>query len=227
MTLSWHDRQTEEQRLEQLATGRRRFEERAHQIAESYEGRRTIQASMVREMLDLLEDRVTEVEQQHADRLAGLQAAHLAQVTLLEERVETYKARSQQLGAALEEKRTLREARERAGEEVQVTIDRSLGGWTVADLEEVAYRLRCGGAVDDTPVKVTDWAASALVPAPDLVRLDRPALPERPVPPERWDPLHDPVVPEGGTLSVRSVVLGGGVLAALLLVLDVVRRVIA
>jgi hypothetical protein len=94
----------------------------------------------------------------------------------------------------LTEDRKLQEARQAEGDEVRVRIDRALGGWTVADLEEVAYRLRCGGAADDTLIKWAEYSVSALVPAPDLVTLSRPrpvvpAITYVPAPPETHPPM--------------------------------------
>lgn len=61
------------------------------------------------------------------------------------------------------------------------------GGWLLKDLEEIAYRLRLGGAVDTTVVEVWEYGIEAKVPAPDMVHLDPPAAEPQTAPERvRW-----------------------------------------
>jgi hypothetical protein len=142
-------------------------------LRSKYRDKRTIGWQLLDDCIQLVESTVAENDAYQAGRLDETQADN----ERLREHLASARAQVKKLADELSEKRTLREERERQGDEVKVSIDRSLKGWQVSDLEEIAYRLRCGGAVDETPVKVTDYTASALVPAPDLVRLERPSHP--------------------------------------------------
>lgn len=154
-----------------LDDARRSYDERLTGLLSEFSTRRSVQAQMVREVAELAAGRVAEVEAFHAAQAA----AQAEQLERIQERERALHAQVAALHRQLDEKRSLREERDEQGEEVQVRIARSLGGaWRVGDLEEIAYRLRCGGAVDDTAVKVTEHTATALVPAPDLVPLSRP-----------------------------------------------------
>jgi hypothetical protein len=90
---------------------------------------------------------------------------------------DTLKRRIDQLEGWRELKETRSSAAKVTGYEDPGQVHVALGRegpnrtWTVADLEEVAYRLRCGGAVDDTPVSGVLNTISATVPAPNLVHL--------------------------------------------------------
>lgn len=86
------------------------------------------------------------------------------------------------LREVLADKRALQEEREREGDDVKVSIDRGVGGWTVADIEEIAYRLRGGGAVDDTPVHLSTTRVVSHVPDPNVVTLGGGQEVERPHP---------------------------------------------
>ena len=190
-------------------------------LLEEYAGRRSVAAELVRQVADLAVGHAAEADRRADQRVETLTAGHAAVIERLEERTEIYKTLVEQLKTTLTEKRTLLEERAQQGEEVKVTIGRSLGGWQVADLEEVAYRLRCGGAFDETPVKVTDWTASALVPAPNLVPLTRPD--RTPQPQHRPEPLPDPEVPDGGgAIHWGRVLVAALVVAYLVLALVVV-----
>ena len=93
----------------------------------------------------------------------------------LTKQIETLREHRDMLQRQIDKKRTIAETRSQEGEQVRVQIGREgWNGWQIADIEEIAYRLRCGGAVDETPLKINDREASALVPAPDLVKLESP-----------------------------------------------------
>lgn len=152
------------------------FANRLEVTLRNYADRRTIQAHMIRDVAELAYGYVDE-------QLAAPQAERDAQVQRLvgvierlERRTEIYQTRTKQLERALSEKRTIREEREAARQdaETDVTISNGYGGWTVAGLEEIAYRLRSGGAVDDTPVEIDKSRAVASVPAPNMVTLTAP-----------------------------------------------------
>lgn len=200
------------------AEAARTYDLRLTGLLEEYTGRRSASAEVVRQVADIAVGYATEADRRAEQAVADAATAHAAIVERLEDQATAQRDQIARLTDLLEEKRKLREAREKAGEEVQVTIDRTLGGWTVADLEEIAYRLRCGGAIDDTTVKLTDYTATALVPAPDLVRLDRPTPTRQP------DPRPAPATPETTTttatrLNVVGVVALLGVLATLVTLL--------
>lgn len=67
---------------------------------------------------------------------------------------------------------SLFETRAKSGDLVKVKMDKHRDQWTVADIEEVAYRLRMGGATDDSPVKLESGYMLGLVPDATLVKLD-------------------------------------------------------
>lgn len=144
-----------------------------------YSNRRTIAYAMLDEVYALANEAIALAEAKAEARADGRIAELERQREREQSYLETYRTRVRQLEDEVAEKRRLREEREQSGDEVQVHIGRSLGGsWLVSDLEEIAYRLRCGGATDDTPVKVTEYTATAKVVAPELVPLSRPS--ERP-----------------------------------------------
>lgn len=87
---------------------------------------------------------------------------------------EEFRVNNEALREANEQRRVLREARKRDGSDVEVTIDREYGSfWTIADIEEIAYRLRAAGGTDDTEVKSTTRTFSASVPDPNVVTLGK------------------------------------------------------
>lgn len=95
---------------------------------------------------------------------------------------EKFRVNNEALREAAREKRVLREARKRDGSDVEVTIGREYdSSWTIADLEEIAYRLRAAGGTDDTEVKSTTQTFTASVPDPNVVTLGKREV-ERPHP---------------------------------------------
>lgn len=156
--------------------------ERLAEWRQTYTDRRTIPWEMLKAAEAILEWGVRD-----AERSANV-AVHRAEAKLEEAHAETERVRESltsnietlrkhrdMLQRQIDEKRTIAETRSKEGDEVRVQIARpDWKGWQIADLEEIAYRLRCGGAVDETPVKIDSREASALVPAPDLVKLESP-----------------------------------------------------
>lgn len=67
---------------------------------------------------------------------------------------------------------SLFETRTKSGDLVKVKMDKHRDQWTVADIEEVAYRLRMGGATDDSPIKLESGYMIGLVPDATMVKLD-------------------------------------------------------
>lgn len=153
---------------------------------ESYTGRRTVPEQMVRELESIVEtafwvqrsnheDELRRVRQECHEDLRKELAKKRSEITRLQglcdsrrETIETQQKTLEAYQAPLKEKRKLDE------DTVRITIDQRLGGWEVGDLEDIAYRLRSGGATDHTPI---DWQTSAIhcnVPAPNLVPLHRP-----------------------------------------------------
>lgn len=65
----------------------------------------------------------------------------------------------------------LREYRTQDGVSAKVAFSLP-GHWQVSHLEEIAYRLRCGGATDDSPVKIDNGQIRGWVPDASVVRLD-------------------------------------------------------
>lgn len=172
------------------------FEARLARALEEHAGSRTIKAQLVRDVAELALGRVAELQAQHAIALEAQAAAHAAALERVEKSRDEWRELCQSANERLDERRTIRQELEQsAGDtDARVTITNGYVGWTVAGLEEIAYRLRTGGAGDDTPVEVDKARAVAMVPAPNLVQLD--ASPK--AVPHLAPPLPNPVVAEGG-----------------------------
>lgn len=149
------------------------FTAKLERLLGDYAERRTIQAHMIRDVAKLAYGHI-------AEQLAQPQTERDAQVAKLEGVIERLEKRYAERGdtirrldAALEEKRSIHEARSKADDDqVEVTFTNGYKGWTVEQLEEIAYRLRLGGATDDTRVDITAHSAKGLVVDPTLVQLD-------------------------------------------------------
>lgn len=161
------------------------FEARLARTLEEHAGSRTIRAQMIRDVAELALGRVAELQaqhaaeldalaQRHAGALEGQAFTHEARVARLEKDRDDWQQLCQSAQKRLDEKRTIRQELEQAAgaDDCKVIIATDYHGWTVAGLEEIAYRLRTGGAGDDTPVDVRGSRAVAMVPAPNLVQLD-------------------------------------------------------
>ncbi len=157
------------------------IEQRLADWRASYTDRRTIPRQMVDEADLLIRTAVRAAQYASTVALEQQRVAHQEEVTRLERSLdlarrtaaEAHRIRTEH-EALVAEKVRLREEREQDGEEVTVKMTRTLGGWVLGDLEEIAYRLRCGGAVDDTALEWRQHTISANVPAPNLVPLVRP-----------------------------------------------------
>lgn len=155
-------------------------------LRRTYGDRRGLVPEMLARAEDLMEKSIEHERAAMSGRIEQAQAEADRAVERAEAKAERYRElqqkaleNSQTLSDLLDEKRTLRDERQRDGEEVKVTIGRDYRGWWLKDLEEVAYRLRMGGAVDDTPIEVGEYSIRANVPDPNMVSL---AAPERPKP---------------------------------------------
>lgn len=191
----------------QLATVRT-FAEQLDDAVAFYEGRRTVQAEAVRRVVEVARAALAESQTAADQYLAGVKATHTEETAWLRAHIEQERARAD---GYLELKR-LKESHEQHGPnaDATVTIRAGLGGWQLSHLEEIAYRLRCGGGEDETPIEVTKHVVTAHLPAPSLVPLDRPGAVPRV--PERPSPLSDPVRPELG-LRLQPAVFVGVVVA--------------
>lgn len=123
-----------------------------------YENRRTVPAEMIQALEDIVDA-----------ALKTQRVEHMVEVARVQQTAHTFMAALEKRDEELKETRHLSE-----DHEVKVVIQQRAGGWRLADLEEVAYRLRCGGGTDDTPVKWQEYSISARVVAPNLVSLERP-----------------------------------------------------
>jgi len=165
--------------------------EQLHAFRERYTNRRTVPWALLSDAEKLVAAAAAYHRDRYNTTLAALRNEHDRETSKYRSQIEAQQETIATQERLLKEKRTLNEARRAAeNEHVEVTI-RSDGyeDWCVADLEEIAFRLRCGGATDETHVSMASNRAIALVPVPDLVRLDRPRPPE---PPDRPDPLPYP-----------------------------------
>lgn len=145
------------------------------QLRMAYPNARSTTRQVVEQAIKLADELVHDAEVAAEARADGRIEQAERQVEQHRHTADVLRTRTRQLEEQLAEKRRLYEERQESGEEVQVKIGRSLGGsWTIGDLEEIIYRLRCGGGTDDTPVTVNDYTATAKVVAPNLVPLVRP-----------------------------------------------------
>lgn len=156
------------------------------EIQGRYRDKRSVAYRLLGEVLEVARSAVAEAEGRADGRIVEVERYHQSTKDLadvLRRRV-----------AQLEDQRRLVDDRfEHGPDAAQVSIRHALNdgqGWTVAELEEVAYRVRTGGGTDETRVKVTDSHAVAVVPAPYMVDLS--------IGPSRPAGLPDPVVPDHG-----------------------------
>lgn len=224
--MSWHNEHTERERLAKMADGRTATAEKLEALRDRYTNRRSIAWQFVEETLALVEQRSEELELAYttaseAEREAT-KRAHRDEVVRLEKSRDEWKTMCQTAHEHLDERRTIRQELEQAAgaDDSKVTISNGYVGWTVAGLEEVAYRLRTGGAIDETPVDVEKSRAVAMVPAPNLVQLD--ASPK--AVPQRAAPAANPVVPDGGISFATALQVAAAV--ALVLIVLLVKLVI-
>lgn len=171
------------------------YRDQLQQIRGRYDGRRTVQRDMLDDALRLVDAEVRLRAEQlagdalisaarHATELATIRDQHDRQVNRLQERADRAEGRVREL----EEMRTnLRESQETLDDGVLVKIaaprgakwDGSEGNyprpWTLGELDTVAYRLRLGGATDDTEVRFKHDHTEATIPFPELV-IDPPRI---------------------------------------------------
>lgn len=171
------------------------FDARLKRCVEGYAGRRTIHADMVRNIAELaygyVAERLAAADQEQTVEREAQVAKFEGVIERLEKHLATVREQRDFYQQRCDEKRTIREEREaaRGDGDTQVTISTGYEGWTVAMLEEIAYRLRSGGAVDDTPVDLDNRRAIADVPAPNTVTLEAPS--REPEPTRLDSPTHD------------------------------------
>lgn len=174
----------------------------AEQLAEWRE-RFTNRRTVPWEMLELAEAMIRAAAEHHRHQyevaLATLREEHAARVEVLQSTIDGQSSTIDSLKRQAEERRSLNEARRDAGDgdaEVTIRRDDHLKAWRLSDLEEIAFRLRCGGATDDTPVDMASNRAIAVVPVPNLVTLEH-----RPTQRE-LQPVSAPPPPVGRRLSL-------------------------
>ena len=196
-------------------------------IRDRYSNKRTLGYQLVNDCVELAERAIADAQREAEARADGRILEVDRQLERLCEDRDQWRKHYEQVQRALSEKRTIREEREAARRDgdTDVTISNGYVGWTVAGLEEIAYRLRCGGAEDSTPVEVDKSRAKASVPAPNLVTLDF-----RPAPEPRYEPLAEPVEDDSPPrwLVAVNAVLGSRlmVLACVLFTLAAIVRVV-
>ena len=201
------------------------YAERLEHWRTTYYDRRTVPYEMLQQAQQIIEWGVRDAERSANVAVIRVESK-LEEARFETERVresmtkqiETLREHRDMLQRQIDKKRTLAETRSQEGEQVRVQIGREgWNGWQIADIEEIAYRLRCGGAVDETPLKINDREASALVPAPDLVKLESP---RHVTPAEKVAAILNPPRPAKTRMSwtTRMLILGSasGAIGALL-----------
>lgn len=159
------------------------YRDQLEQLRNRYSDRRTITAQFVGETLDLFEAAVTDLQTEHVARMAEAERQHGIHLARSEDRTARAEKRVGDLEAA---RLAIRQSHETidAGVLVKITAPRghySSGEeskyarpWTLAELEDIAYRLRLGGGVDETEVRFQHDHTEATIPFPELV-LDSPS----------------------------------------------------
>lgn len=179
-----------------------------------YTGRRTVPHELLVEAEALVEAGVAQAAAFYAGQLVtSQQMLTAAQDSLERAREEAERLRGER---ALHESR--RPAQRPTGFEeeglVELTVARGVPGWTVGDLEEAAFRLRCAGGTDDTRVDMSNTAAVAIVPSPSSIPLT--VAPQRPT----TLIVHAPEYGSGAGWRIpKAVALAIMITAALLLVI--------
>ncbi|WP_067428494.1 hypothetical protein [Nocardioides jensenii] len=197
---------------------------------ERFANRRTVPWEMFRAAEDLVRGsaeyhriQLDVSREEHQAEITRLREEHEKRMDVLRSTLEAQRSTNNLLEQQAQERRSLYEARRSTGPEgAEVTIRRDdyLKSWRLQDLEEIAFRLRCGGATDDTAVDMASNRAVAVVPAPNMVTLEH-----RPAPPERRAPLTIPSAPRpepAGTLRLRHMLAAASLLLTALVTLMVV-----
>jgi hypothetical protein len=176
---------TDNEETPSLYSARRQLEDMRYRYGKSRPAATTL-LQQFSQILDIAEETMAqtiEAKEREIDiRYQGRLEQATAQQQAAWARVNQEVDKVAELQEILRGKRSLQEEREREGDDVKVSIDRGVGGWTVADIEEIAYRLRGGGAVDDTPVHLSTTRVVSHVPDPNVVTLGGGQEVERPHP---------------------------------------------
>lgn len=107
------------------------------------------------------------------------------------------------------------------------------GDWTLDLLERTLFEMRAAGAWDKSKVTLSNgsWRSGGFIECEVLAQVGEQAMPwgwrpsQGPPPPPRYEPLPDPVVPEGGSPRLAAL-LGNRVLHGLLLLTLLVLAVL-
>lgn len=170
-----------------------------------YADRRTVARQLLDEALALVDSTVIELQAAHDAQLTELARQHGAQLAQAENRlreVEGRATRAQDRVRELEAMRTnLRESRETIDDGVLVKFpnprtymrsgDEAKWGrpWVLSELETLCFRLRVGGATDDTEVRTKSDHTEATIPFPEMALTAPEPKPETATtaqPPVRW-----------------------------------------
>jgi hypothetical protein len=164
--------------------------ERLHTLAEQFRQRRTVEAQFVARVCSLVDSLVAELRAEYAGRVAGMEAAHEAALTRLQDKVDQVTAERDAATArhqAVVEGRRLQATTsvDEYNGNTNVLIRRADNSgdnvWTLAELEEIAHRLRQGGGTDDTLIITRRDSMGAVIEAPEMV-VGKAPPPDRPAP---------------------------------------------
>lgn len=180
--------------------------QRLDHVDSKYQGRGSAYAREVRELVYALRERLKAIEVDWDEEVATQKQKWEVDLAAREdvynrslERERAKLEESRQEVAALRRERILDEKRSKLGDDVQVRFNRpSSGGWQLSNLEEIAYRLRLAGGVDETLVDISTHGVESLVPDPNLVSLDLtrpPSAPEVAAPKARRSRIPESIPP--------------------------------
>jgi hypothetical protein len=147
-----------------------------------YKGRRPAAETLLNQFQNILVEaeefigrRETEIEDAARERADAYAKGRIAQAEREAQKAradakedrESYEA----ILDAYNNQRQVKETRDSDGEKVSIRISNGVNLWSVANLEEVAYRLRLAGADDDTPITLDRTTVAAKVPDPNMITL--------------------------------------------------------
>lgn len=151
------------------------FESTLARWRDKYTNRRTVPWEMLDEAESIIrsemsrERRVAKVEANQEVMRLEAKCAHFEEMAEIRQgTIDTMRRTIEMQDKRLQEGAFLHEERQRQEDDVVVRITNGFKGWTVADLEEIAYRMRAGGADDKTKVKIDDHTVSCALIFPDL-----------------------------------------------------------
>lgn len=153
---------------------------RLRDIQDRYRDRRGLVQELLPQCISLVESAYEAANKEAAEQITRMEGVCEGRVSEAnrrfdKEREERRHAEEKytEILTAMNAKRAFREERKKTDEEVKIQLRKDYADdWSIKDIEEVAYRLRMAGGVDDTEVKLSEYYITSHVPDPNMIRLD-------------------------------------------------------